>query len=114
MNTPNKAAQCASPNNSKSPAGVCPLKNKNIAIVPVRYALDEPFAPPQKQLHPLPAGAGFMAPLKFKESGYALRQLRDGWLYVYLITHDPQPASRADMASEGLPRLHAPIQPTCS
>ncbi|WP_270665450.1 MULTISPECIES: hypothetical protein, partial [unclassified Aeromonas] len=24
-----------------------------------------------------------------------------------LITHDPQPASRADMASEGLPRLHA-------
>ncbi|MGU5642666.1 hypothetical protein ACV1DC_22165, partial [Aeromonas caviae] len=25
-----------------------------------------------------------------------------------LITHDPQPASRADMASEGLPRLHAP------
>ncbi|OZG43457.1 hypothetical protein CAK78_02350 [Aeromonas sp. A35_P] len=30
-----------------------------------------------------------------------------------LITHDPQPASRADMASEGLPRLHAPIQPTC-
>ena len=33
---------------------------------------------------------------------------------VFLITHDPQPASRADMASEGLPRLHAPIQPTCS
>ncbi|WP_429033543.1 hypothetical protein, partial [Aeromonas media] len=26
---------------------------------------------------------------------------------TYLITHDPQPASRADMASEGLPRLHA-------
>ncbi|MCH7346044.1 T6SS effector BTH_I2691 family protein [Aeromonas sp. MR7] len=83
MNTPNQAAQCASPNNSKSPAGVCPLKNKNIAIVPVRYALDEPFAPPQKQPHPLPAGAGFVAPLKFKESGYALRQLRDGWFYVY-------------------------------
>ncbi|OCA64565.1 hypothetical protein A9R10_02715 [Aeromonas piscicola] len=83
MNTPNQAAQCASPNNSKSPAGVCPLKNKNVAIIPVRYALDEPFAPPQKQPHPLPAGAGFVAPLKFKESGYALRQLRDGWLYVY-------------------------------
>ncbi|GKR14046.1 hypothetical protein KAM466_13640 [Aeromonas caviae] len=31
-----------------------------------------------------------------------------------LITHDPQPASRADMASEGLPRLHAPIQQTYS
>ena len=34
--------------------------------------------------------------------------------FPFLITHDPQPASRADMASEGLPRLHAPIQPTCS
>ena len=32
----------------------------------------------------------------------------------YLITHDPQPASRADMASGGLPRLHAPIQQTYS
>ena len=32
----------------------------------------------------------------------------------FLITHDPQPASRADMASEGLPRLHTPIQPACS
>jgi transposase len=31
----------------------------------------------------------------------------------FLITHDPQPASRVDMASEGLPRLHAPILPTC-
>ncbi|HAT05927.1 MAG TPA: hypothetical protein DCS77_09430 [Aeromonas salmonicida] len=83
MSTPNQAAQCASPNNSKSPAGVCPLKNKKIAIIPVRYALDEPFSPPQKQPHPVPVGAGFMAPLKFKESDYALRQLRDGWLYVY-------------------------------
>ena len=35
-------------------------------------------------------------------------------VFGILITHDPQPASRADMASEGLPRLHAPIQPTCS
>jgi len=34
--------------------------------------------------------------------------------YNYLITHDPQPASRADMASAGLPRLHAPIQQTYS
>ncbi len=43
---------------------------------------------------------------------FALRS--DGTAKGYLITHDPQPASRADMASEGLPRLHAPIQPTCS
>ena len=44
----------------------------------------------------------------------ALYQLGLMHLKSYLITHDPQPASRADMASEGLPRLHAPIQPTCS
>jgi hypothetical protein len=83
MSTPNQAAQCANTTDSKSPAGVCPLKNKKIAIIPVRYALDEPFSPPQKQSHPVPAGAGFVVPLKLKESGYALRQLRDGWLYVY-------------------------------
>ncbi|MGY3904228.1 T6SS effector BTH_I2691 family protein [Aeromonas lusitana] len=83
MSSPNQAAQCASTTNGKSPAGVCPLKNKKIAIIPVRYALDEPFSPPQKQSHPVPAGAGFVVPLKLKESGYALRQLRDGWLYVY-------------------------------
>ena len=35
-------------------------------------------------------------------------------LFSFLITHDPQPASRADMASAGLPRLHAPIQQTSS
>ncbi|AHE50652.1 membrane protein putative [Aeromonas hydrophila 4AK4] len=83
MSTPNQAAQCANTTDSKSPAGVCPLKNKKIAIIPVRYALDEPFSTPQKQPHPVPAGAGFVIPLKLKESGYALRQLRDGWLYVY-------------------------------
>ncbi|WP_421171340.1 toxin VasX [Aeromonas dhakensis] len=83
MSTPNQAAQCANTTDSKSPAGVCPLKNKKIAIIPVRYALDEPFSLPQKQPHPVPAGAGFVVPLKLKESGYALRQLRDGWLYVY-------------------------------
>ncbi|MGL4471636.1 MAG: T6SS effector BTH_I2691 family protein [Aeromonas hydrophila] len=83
MSTPNQVAQCANTTDSKSPAGVCPLKNKKIAIIPVRYALDEPFSPPQKQPHPVPAGAGFVVPFKLKESGYALRQLRDGWLYVY-------------------------------
>ena len=47
---------------------------------------------------------------KLSFESVARYQLQNG----YLITHDPQPASRADMASEGLPRLHAPIQPTCS
>ncbi len=46
------------------------------------------------------------------DSGFTQQDLID--INAVLITHDPQPASRADMASEGLPRLHAPIQPTCS
>ncbi|MGY3900703.1 hypothetical protein BJP22_15405 [Aeromonas veronii] len=79
----NQTAMATSNKDCKSPVGTCPFKNKDIALVPVRYALDEPFAPPQKQPHPLSAGAGFVAPLKLKESCYALRQLRDGWLYVY-------------------------------
>ncbi|MGK4472783.1 toxin VasX [Aeromonas molluscorum] len=83
MSTPYQAAQCANPSDGKHPAGACPFKNKEIAIVPVRYALDEGFVSPQRQPHPVPAEAGFVVPLKLKESGYALRQLRDGWLYVY-------------------------------
>lgn len=83
MSSPNQAALCASTTNGKSPAGVCPLKNKKIAIVPVRYAIDEPFSPPKTQPHPLPAGADFVAPVKFKSHHHTLRQLRDGWLYAY-------------------------------
>lgn len=83
MSSPNQAAQCASTTSGKSPAGVCPLKNKKIAIVPVRYAIDEPCSPPRTQPHPLPAGAGFVAPVKFKSHHHTLRQLRDGWLYAY-------------------------------
>ncbi|MGU5699525.1 hypothetical protein ACV1D9_20500, partial [Aeromonas allosaccharophila] len=37
-----------------------------------------------------------------------LKNINSCLFKFYLITHDPQPASRADMASEGLPRLHAP------
>jgi hypothetical protein len=82
MSTPNQAAQCASPNDGKNPNGACPFKNKEIAIVPVRYALDEVFASPQRQPHPLP-GNDFKGSLALKGRAYTLRQLRDGWLYVY-------------------------------
>lgn len=82
MSTPNQAAQCANPGDGKHPAGACPFKNKEIAIVPVRYALDEGFVSPQCQPHPLP-GKGFKGALTLKSRAYTLRQLRDGWLYVY-------------------------------
>lgn len=57
-------------------------------------------------------GSIFIAMMKFNIGQFLMAFKVAG--KAFLITHDPQPASRADMASEGLPRLHAPIQPTCS
>ncbi|SIR53461.1 toxin VasX [Aeromonas veronii] len=79
---PNQVAMAASPKDCKSPVGTCPFKNKEIALVPVRYALDEVFEAPAKQPHPLPAKY-FKGPLALKANPYTLRQLRDGWLYVF-------------------------------
>lgn len=79
---PNQVGMAASPKDCKSPVGTCPFKNKDIALVPVRYALDEVFEAPAKQLHPLPA-KHFKGPLALKANPYTLRQLRDGWLYVF-------------------------------
>ncbi|RKJ88961.1 LysM domain-containing protein [Aeromonas veronii] len=75
------AALCASNKDCKSPVGPCPFNNAETALVPVRYALDEPFEAPATQPHPLPA-TGFKGPLALN-TPYTLRQLRDGWLYVF-------------------------------
>ncbi|HDX8344130.1 TPA: hypothetical protein RQM99_000512 [Aeromonas dhakensis] len=82
MSTPNQAAGAASNKDCKSPVGTCPFKNKEIALVPVRYALDEIFDAPATQPHPLPS-KGFKGALALKSTPYTLRQLRDGWLYVF-------------------------------
>ncbi|MGN5152378.1 toxin VasX [Aeromonas enteropelogenes] len=82
MSTPNQAAGAASNKDCKSPVGTCPFKNKELALVPVRYALDEPFEAPASQPHPLPV-KDFKGPLALKANPYTLRQLRDGWLYVF-------------------------------
>ncbi|HDZ8914702.1 TPA: hypothetical protein RUX44_003057 [Aeromonas hydrophila] len=79
---PNQAAMAASHKDCKSPVGTCPFKHSEIALVPVRYALDEEFEAPATQPHPLPA-KDFKGPLSLKANPYTLRQLRDGWLYVF-------------------------------
>lgn len=64
--------------------GQCPLKAGEIAIHPVRYAIDESPARGSAQgPNPLPNGwnAGHLP--KLKTRSYTLRQLRDGWLYVW-------------------------------
>ncbi|QNF18579.1 hypothetical protein FT669_18655 [Aeromonas jandaei] len=78
----NQAAMEASPKDCKSPASPCSFCDKDIALVPVRYALDEVFEAPATQSHPLPP-KHFDGPLALKANPYTLRQLRDGWLYVF-------------------------------
>ena len=83
MSTANKAAMCASTRDAKSPAGLCPFQRSDIGIIPVRYALDD-MDEQGVQMHPLPSTdtqwKGRFTP---KQRQYTLRQLRDGWLYVY-------------------------------
>ncbi|MGF1806662.1 hypothetical protein L4C31_15565 [Aliivibrio sifiae] len=83
MSTANKAAMCKSTRDVRSPVGLCPFQRSDIGIIPVRYALDD-MNEQGLQMHSFPASdtqwKGRFTP---KQRQYTLRQLRDGWLYVY-------------------------------
>ncbi|KAF1019040.1 MAG: hypothetical protein GAK37_03749 [Pseudomonas sp.] len=70
--------------NAPMAKGQCALMSGEVALFPVRYALDE--SPTQKGdrqgLHPLPKNWSNKPP-ELKTRSYTLRQLRDGWLYVW-------------------------------
>ncbi|XQU08246.1 hypothetical protein P4544_17515 [Halomonas sp. LY9] len=64
--------------------GVCPLL-LDVTLFPVRYAIDE--APEQAGApHPHPLSEQWQSPgyPAIDTRGYTLRQLRDGWLYVWV------------------------------
>uniref|UniRef100_UPI002605199F T6SS effector BTH_I2691 family protein n=1 Tax=Pseudomonas sp. TaxID=306 RepID=UPI002605199F len=63
---------------------VCPFKGPNVAIVPMRYALDRShYDVDPSALTPLsPRGQWARLP-KLKTRTYTLRQLRDGFVYVF-------------------------------
>lgn len=64
--------------------GVCPLL-LDVTLFPVRYAIDE--APEQAGApHPHPLSEQWQGPgyPAIDTRGYTLRQLRDGWLYVWV------------------------------
>lgn len=69
--------------NAPMGSGQCSLMAGEVAIFPVRYAVDES---PQKGSvqgpNPLPKNWSGK-PAELKTRGYTLRQLRDGWLYVW-------------------------------
>lgn len=69
--------------NAPMGSGQCSLMAGEVAIFPVRYALDES---PQKGSaqgpNPLPKNWSGK-PAELKTRSYTLRQLRDGWLYVW-------------------------------
>ncbi|WP_345940369.1 toxin VasX, partial [Pseudomonas syringae] len=72
---------------AKTPAtatSLCPFRGPDIAIVPVRYALERSRydAAPEK-LKPLLKGSRWAVMPKLKTRSYTLRQLYDGYVYVY-------------------------------
>ncbi|SDM94876.1 hypothetical protein SAMN05192555_1322 [Franzmannia pantelleriensis] len=71
-------------------SGVCPLL-VDVTLFPVRYAIDE--APRQAdEPAPHPLSERWQGPdyPRLTTRGYTLRQLRDGWLYVYVEEDDEQ------------------------
>ncbi|WP_177342042.1 toxin VasX, partial [Klebsiella variicola] len=70
-------------NDAQNPASACPFKQPLIGIIPVRYAFDV-YDDQGQALHPLPkADRQWKGQFSIKQRSYTLRQLRDGWLYVY-------------------------------
>lgn len=64
--------------------GQCPLQQQEVAIFPVRYAVDEaPQDPDETAPNAIPADwQGHQSLPRLHKRTYTLRQLRDGWLYV--------------------------------
>ncbi|WP_134676536.1 T6SS effector BTH_I2691 family protein [Ectopseudomonas khazarica] len=73
------------PNSSATSTGQCPMKQGQVAIFPVRYAIDEsPKKAGQLGPNPLPKDwIGLDEMPRLQTRTYTLRQLRDGWVYVF-------------------------------
>lgn len=67
-----------------SATSLCPFKGPDIAIVPLRYALDRSrYDVDCKTLKPLPASGAWAELPVLNTRAYTLRQLYDGYVYVF-------------------------------
>ncbi|MCH5519620.1 toxin VasX [Pseudomonas syringae] len=94
---------------AKTPAtatSLCPFRGPDVAIVPVRYALDRSRydAAPQK-LKPLLKGSRWAVMPKLKTRSYTLRQLYDGYVYVYDETAETLHEYAVSAATGNLSRI---------
>ncbi|WP_116894198.1 toxin VasX, partial [Pseudomonas syringae] len=85
---------------------LCPFRKPEVAIVPVRYALDRSRydTAPQK-LKPLLKGSRWAVMPKLKTRSYTLRQLYDGYVYVYDETAETLHEYAVSAASGNLSRI---------
>ncbi|AVX23237.1 hypothetical protein DA456_07415 [Pseudomonas syringae pv. atrofaciens] len=85
---------------------LCPFRKPEVAIVPVRYALDRSRydAAPQK-LKPLLTGSRRAVMPKLKTRSYTLRQLYDGYVYVYDETAETLHEYAVSAATGNLSRI---------
>ncbi|WP_417884483.1 T6SS effector BTH_I2691 family protein [Vibrio rumoiensis] len=67
---------------ASSPSKHCPVSGEGVAIIPVRYAIDD-VDENGHQLNPLPEEGDWHGPFDLEHAKYTMRRLRDGWLYVY-------------------------------
>ncbi|MEX5617310.1 toxin VasX, partial [Pseudomonas syringae] len=85
---------------------LCPFRKPEVAIVPVRYALDRSrYDAASEKLKPLLKGSRWAVMPKLKTRSYTLRQLYDGYVYVYDETAETLHEYAVSAATGNLSRI---------
>lgn len=82
--TPQQQRNACFPTTPAKATGGCPLNGPDVAIIPMRYALDRSrYDENPKKLKPLLKTGKWAAMPALKTRSYTLRQLRNGYVYVF-------------------------------
>lgn len=95
-----------------SATGQCPLQQREVAIFPVRYALDQAAeSPDQAGPNPIPSDwQGHQTLPALSQRSYTLRQLRDGWLYV--LDHTTNTLDEYQITGAGFSKVTSGAEPS--